>query len=808
MSYRYYPITGIKEGLGPNGKVPIRRDFDEWSASKIPIDKTQVILYLLALKRLQAVDPANRDSYFQIAGIHGYPYTPWDEPSTTQKEIGRKGYCVHANNLFPPWHRPYMLLYEARIPIYVLPQRLYEIMVNEIIPKYPAKYKDEYLEAARTWRLPFWDWAKNPRVPKLARFRTVEITFGGEPKFQLANPLYQFRMPNDKKMRAYGVGSVVNFDGGDPFDYGECIATSRCPTDEEREAGSDTWANGVVHDDDVDKRLAEHSSVTDMSYGSAAELVYRLLTYPMDYAHFATLARDETAMTATASASKVTNDINVEFIHNNLHYWIGGNGGHMSQIPIATFDPTFWLHHCNIDRLFALWQSLNPDKWFETDIQRFFDQKIVGSGSLITNKTPLRPFHKDTTGTYWTPDDTRDWFKLGYTYPELPTGKETSAQLLRMVNDNYGITRKEALMLAKSASTPLPGLEAIDDDGAKMFDYALSIKYSKFALGGSPFNIEVFLLPEGETEKKFRTEDFVTNVYNFSQKPENEDGVEVCSNCKDGQAQNVQATAYIPLTSYLIKMFKQQQLDSLEPPTVEKVLARMYWRIVDIGGKTIGEEKWKDTMGLDLSVSKTQMSYSSNPEIPTSFPDPEIIPNLGTGLTDPQIPAGVVGNNITVAKINKLLEPVSVGGSIVFTSPSMNLAQPGVETGTGIALLSWDPASKADALDTENYDILVSMVIQNKRRVVECNHKLAGKGYNTITKFTPSPWFGDRPTLRVDIKEDQFEIYVDGQKLSSYKREIKKSVTHVHYYTTRKRVEPVMAREITGNTYQDTATVS
>lgn len=91
--------------------------------------------------------------------------------------------------------------------------------------------------------------------------------------------------------------------------------------------------------------MAEHASVTDESYGSAAELVYRLLTYPMDYAHFATLARDETMASAGTSTSKVTNDINIEFIHNNIHYWVGGGGGHMSQIPVATFDPTFWLHH-------------------------------------------------------------------------------------------------------------------------------------------------------------------------------------------------------------------------------------------------------------------------------------------------------------------------------------------------------------------------------------------------------------------------------------------------------------------------------
>jgi hypothetical protein len=68
MSYSYYPITGINAGTGPNGQVPVRREFSEWTESNNPKDRIQVILYLLALKRFQAVSPDDRDSYFQIAG--------------------------------------------------------------------------------------------------------------------------------------------------------------------------------------------------------------------------------------------------------------------------------------------------------------------------------------------------------------------------------------------------------------------------------------------------------------------------------------------------------------------------------------------------------------------------------------------------------------------------------------------------------------------------------------------------------------------------------------------------------------------
>jgi tyrosinase len=44
-------------------------------------------------------------------------------------------------------------------------------------------------------------------------------------------------------------------------------------------------------------------------------------------------------------------------VHSPPHVWIAGNmlGGGSPN------DPVFWLHHCNIDRLWATWQRTNPD---------------------------------------------------------------------------------------------------------------------------------------------------------------------------------------------------------------------------------------------------------------------------------------------------------------------------------------------------------------------------------------------------------------------------------------------------------------
>lgn len=52
-------------------------------------------------------------------------------------------------------------------------------------------------------------------------------------------------------------------------------------------------------------------------------------------------------------------DSNLEVMHNSVHNAAGGKGSHFSTTEFAAFDSLFWLHHANLDRLFAFWQVLN-----------------------------------------------------------------------------------------------------------------------------------------------------------------------------------------------------------------------------------------------------------------------------------------------------------------------------------------------------------------------------------------------------------------------------------------------------------------
>jgi tyrosinase len=41
-------------------------------------------------------------------------------------------------------------------------------------------------------------------------------------------------------------------------------------------------------------------------------------------------------------------------IHGSVHIWVGGT---MSDAGVSPADPVFWLHHCNLDRLWWVWYN-------------------------------------------------------------------------------------------------------------------------------------------------------------------------------------------------------------------------------------------------------------------------------------------------------------------------------------------------------------------------------------------------------------------------------------------------------------------
>ncbi len=97
--------------------------------------------------------------------------------------------------------------------------------------------------------------------------------------------------------------------------------------------------------------------------------------------------------------------------HNDIHNALGG-GGWMSDPAMAALDPIFWLHHCNIDRIWDEWSNtgghVSPSEpaWADTPFSLFgVDQQVVSQ----------------TCGSV------RDITTLGYTYDTSTTPTEELA---------------------------------------------------------------------------------------------------------------------------------------------------------------------------------------------------------------------------------------------------------------------------------------------------------------------------------------------------------------------------------------------
>lgn len=59
------------------------------------------------------------------------------------------------------------------------------------------------------------------------------------------------------------------------------------------------------------------------------------------------------------------------------------------EMPRTGFDPIFYLHHAQVDRLLSLWSAINPDVWVSkaTQRRRTF---TTAAGAAVDEKSGLQ----------------------------------------------------------------------------------------------------------------------------------------------------------------------------------------------------------------------------------------------------------------------------------------------------------------------------------------------------------------------------------------------------------------------------------
>ncbi|HEY2392537.1 MAG TPA: tyrosinase family protein [Candidatus Angelobacter sp.] len=96
--------------------------------------------------------------------------------------------------------------------------------------------------------------------------------------------------------------------------------------------------------------------------------------------------------------------------HNLVHTEVGGGGGLMSYPDFAALDPIFYLHHANIDRMWAGWNQKYPNPKSDAWVK----------GPTATGDRKFVMPMPDRSWDY-TPGDVDSLSKLDYTYDNLPT---------------------------------------------------------------------------------------------------------------------------------------------------------------------------------------------------------------------------------------------------------------------------------------------------------------------------------------------------------------------------------------------------
>lgn len=122
----------------------------------------------------------------------------------------------------------------------------------------------------------------------------------------------------------------------------------------------------------------------------------------------------------------------------------------MTFTAFSAFDPIFFIHHAQIDRLWAIWSAINPDSYvipLKND-QGTFAQP---AGTVEDINTPLLPFRNEGSG-FHTSATVRDMKSFGYSYPEIVdwgvSATELASNVRTEVNKLY--QRQTSLTLRKS----------------------------------------------------------------------------------------------------------------------------------------------------------------------------------------------------------------------------------------------------------------------------------------------------------------------------------------------------------------------
>jgi tyrosinase len=344
------PPVGVRRSL--------RELQDAWDAG----DRRPLEDVVRAWRGIQALPPDDPQSFFVLGGFHGEPFQlreAVDALSPTDRYAYWGGYCHHGNVLFPTWHRVYV--------------RQLELALQRIVPGVMLPFWDPTDAASLAQGLPrvltdeSFVLDGQPIRNPLKSFVLPEPVQDGYPGDQLHGEQQPYFKPRGYETVRYPLSGLMG-----PKDRAQTERHNRCHTDPARNtadlnANVRTWLHG--------------GAPTPTQPDPHGIGIYAGFIRCLDAPNY-TVFSNTTSAEAWNSAGQPF-AVPLEDPHNHIHLAVGGfdlpalagggapsgrisgANGDMGENNTAALDPIFFFHHCNIDRMFWLWQQRHPDRRVE-----------------------------------------------------------------------------------------------------------------------------------------------------------------------------------------------------------------------------------------------------------------------------------------------------------------------------------------------------------------------------------------------------------------------------------------------------------
>ncbi|KAJ2926527.1 hypothetical protein H1R20_g10547, partial [Candolleomyces eurysporus] len=228
-------------------------------------------------------------------------------------------------------------------------------------------------------------------------------------------PVLEFELPNGSQCTITNPLAFYDFEGDIPDGFQNMVwSTSLVP--EEAESFFKIWPrtyrwptsspNAPNEDYERINTLMRGDKAQRGSVRQLRDQVGRLFTYPTP---------GETALVYEHRLMDIAIG-SIEAPHNTVHLLLGGLG-YMANADYAGFDPIFYIHHCNIDRILAFWEYTYNEFWVgEGYYHKDGGENVIrftqsggpsGSGAVeVDQSSPLQPY-RSTKGEYWIPKQAR-----------------------------------------------------------------------------------------------------------------------------------------------------------------------------------------------------------------------------------------------------------------------------------------------------------------------------------------------------------------------------------------------------------------